>query len=102
MLFAQRDLNFTRNDFKPDYLFKELRNGYEDGAADNRVHYRDSARAETNETRIQVAEPCIINGGVGEFVRQHWSEIMAGKKVGFNMVIPARLDFFRFVAYIDH
>jgi|GEM_PF-886021 len=105
-LFAQRDLNFSRNDFKPDYLYKDLRNGYEEGAevgaTDIRVHFRDSAHTEVHEKRIQVPEPCIINGGVGEFVRQHWSEIMAGKKVGFNMVIPARLDFFRFVAYIDH
>jgi hypothetical protein len=103
---AERTLDFGRYEFKPDYLYRDLRNGYEEGAqvgaTDIRVHFRDSARAPLKEKRIQVPEPCIINGGVGEFVKQRWGELAAGKKVPFNMVIPARLDFFRFVAYVDH
>jgi hypothetical protein len=102
---AERTLDFSRHDFNPDYLYKDLRNGYEEGAkvegADILVHYRDNGKTERKEKRIQVPEPCIINGGVGEFVKSRWKEIAAGKKVGFNMVIPARLDFFRFEAYID-
>ena len=106
---AQRTLDFGRFAIKPDYLYRDLRNGYEEGArvdpakgsADIRVHFRDSAKAPLKEKRIRVPEPCVINGGVGPFVRQHWAEIAAGKKVGFNMVIPARLDFFRFEAYVD-
>lgn len=106
---GSRDLDFGRFDCKPDYLYRDLRNGYEEGAAVDpakgaasiRVHFRDSARAPLKEKRIDVPEPCVINGGVGQFVRRRWDEIAAGKKVAFNMVIPARLDYFRFEAYVD-
>jgi hypothetical protein len=106
---AQRTLDFGRFDCKPDYTYRDLRNGYEEGAAvdpakgaaEIQVHYRDSARAPLKEKRIKVPEPCVINGGVGEFVRRRWDEIAAGKKAAFNMVIPARLDYFRFEAYVD-
>jgi hypothetical protein len=106
---AVRTLDFGRFDCKPDYIFRDLRNGYEEGAvvdpakgaAEVRVHFRDSAKAPVKEKRIEVPEPCVINGGVGEFVRQRWEDIAAGKKASFNMVIPARLDYFRFEAYVD-
>lgn len=106
---AQRTLDFGRFDCKPDYVYRDLRNGYEEGAAvdpakgaaEIQVHYRDSAHAPLKEKRIEVPEPCVINGGVGEFVRRRWEEIAAGKKAAFNMVIPARLDYFRFEAYVD-
>lgn len=106
---AYRSLDFGRFDCKPDYIYRDLRNGYEEGAAvdpakgaaEIRVHFRDSARAPLKEKSIEVPEPCVINGGVGEFVRQRWEDIAAGKKASFNMVIPARLDYFRFEAYVD-
>jgi hypothetical protein len=106
---ALRTLDFGRFDCKPDYIFRDLRNGYEEGAAvdpakgaaEIRVHFRDSAKAPLKEKRIEVPEPCVINGGVGEFVRRRWEEIAAGKKAAFNMVIPARLDYFRFEAYVN-
>ena len=102
---AERTLDFSRHEFDPDYLYKDLRNGYEEGAksegAEILVHFRDSKNAERKEKRIKVPGPCIINGGVGKFVQSRWAEIAAGKKVSFNMVIPARLDYFRFEAYVD-
>ncbi|MDB5104941.1 MAG: hypothetical protein JWP91_2630 [Fibrobacteres bacterium] len=102
---AERELDFHRFDCKPDYLFKDLRNGYEEGAevgaSGIKVHFRDSRQAAVHEKSIQVPEPCIINGGVGEFVRRNWAALEAGKRIGFNMVVPARLDYYKFVAYQD-
>lgn len=106
---AVRTLDFGRFDCKPDYIFRDLRNGYEEGAAVDpaqgaariRVHFRDSSKAPLKEKQIKVPEPCVINGGVGQFVRRRWDELAAGKKILFNMVIPARLDYFRFEAYVD-
>ncbi len=102
---AERTLDFSRHEFDPDYLYKDLRNGYEEGAktegGDILVHFRDSKNAARKEKRIRVPGPCIINGGVGKFVKSRWAEIAAGKKVSFNMVIPARLDYYRFEAYVD-
>ncbi len=98
-------LDFLRFQCKPDYDYKDFRNGYEEGAkADSvSVHafFRDSARAPLKEKALEVPEPCVINGGVEEFVKMNWEEIVSGKKIPFNMVIPARLDYYRFVAYQD-
>jgi hypothetical protein len=103
--FAERELDFHLYEFKPDYLFKDLRNGYEEGAKVEansiKVHFKDSGKSPRREKDIQVPEPCVINGGVGEFVKKNWADLAAGKRVGFNMVVPARLDFFRFVAFAD-
>jgi hypothetical protein len=102
-LFADLNLNFSRFPFKPDYNFKDLRNGYVEGAkADlNSIHvyFQDSSRAPRKEKVLKVPEPCVINGGVGEFVKANWVSLVAGKKIPFNMIVPARLDFYKFVAY---
>jgi hypothetical protein len=102
---AQRDLDFSNHPFKPEYLFKDARNGYQEGSkvvdAELLVHFRDSARAPLKEKRIKVPEPCVVNGGLGPFLKQNWKALAAGQRVGFNMVVPARLDFYKFVAYVD-
>ncbi|HKP98021.1 MAG TPA: hypothetical protein VJ385_19975 [Fibrobacteria bacterium] len=102
---AERDLDFARFPFKPDYLFKDVRSGYQEGArveeAGIRVHFRDSAKAPLKEKSLKVPEPCVVNGGIGPFLKENWAELEAGKRLAFNMVVPARLDYFRFVAYED-
>ncbi len=104
-VIADLHLDFVRFPFKPDYAYRDFRNGYEEGAKVEasciRAYFRDSARAVRKEKALEVPEPCVINGGVGEFVKSHWAEITAGKKVPFNMVVPARLDYYKFVAYVD-
>jgi hypothetical protein len=102
---GERDLDFARFSFKPDYVFKDVRNGYEEGsnveAADIRVHYRDSAKAPVHEKSLKVPEPCVVNGGLGLFLKENWAALAGGKRLAFNMVVPARLDYYRFVAYLD-
>lgn len=102
---AQRDLDFSRHPFKPEYLYKDVRNGYQEGSkvldAELLVHFRDSTRAPLKEKRIKVPEPCVVNGGLGPFLKQNWKALATGKRLGFSMVVPARLDFYKFVAYVD-
>ncbi len=102
---AKRTLDFARFPFKPDYLFNDLRNGYEEGsrAEDGGllVHFRDDAKAPLRQKRLEVPEPCVVNGGVGNFLKANWADLLAGKRLAFNMVVPARLDFYKFVAYLD-
>ena len=102
---AERTLDFSLSPLRPDYIFKDLRNGYEEGAQARegaiRVFFRDSAQAPLREKRLKVPEPCVVNGGMGFFIRRNWTELAAGRKITFNMVVPARLDFYRFKAYVD-
>ena len=102
---GERSLDFSRFEYKPGYLFKDVRNGYEEGSvaedADLLVHFRDSTKAPLHEKRLKVPEPCVVNGGLGPFLKRHWADLEAGKRLAFNMVVPARLDYFRFMAYED-
>lgn len=104
-LFADLTLDFSRFPFKPDYNFKDFRNGYLEGATVSATsilaYFQDSSLAPRKEKTLVVPEPCVINGGVGEFVKANWANILAGKKIPFNLVVPARLDYYKFVAYVD-
>jgi hypothetical protein len=104
-LMAERDLDYTRFPYKPDYVFKDLRNGYEEGSRVDgdvvRVYYRDSLKAAPKEKALKVPEPCVVNGGFNVFLKDHWKDLDAGKRIPFYMIIPARLDYYRFVAYMD-
>jgi hypothetical protein len=103
--FARCELDFARFPWKPDYRFTDARNGYEEGsvveAGAIAVHFRDSTRAPLKEKRLEVPEPCVVNGGVGLYIKENWDALKSGKKLLFNMVVPARLDFYRFMAYVD-
>ena len=98
-------LDFDRFTYKPEYSYKDFRNGYEEGSQvqgqEIRVYFRDSARAPLKEKKLQVPEPCVVNGGVGPFLRQNLKTLEAGRRVPFNMVVPARLDYYKFVTYVD-
>ncbi|MEO7424850.1 MAG: hypothetical protein ABI036_06665 [Fibrobacteria bacterium] len=102
---AIRTLDFSHSPLKPDYLFKDVRNGYEEGSRQEagvmHVHFRDNSAAPLREKSITVPEPCVVNGGVGNFVKEHWVDLASGSRLAFNMVVPARLDYFRFRAYRD-
>jgi hypothetical protein len=106
LTMAERDLDFSRSLLKPDYTFKDLRNGYEEGARVGqdgkvRVYFRDSLKAPFQEKHLHVPEPCVINDGLNRFLKANWKSLEAGRRIPLNLVVPARLDFYRFVAYVD-
>jgi hypothetical protein len=111
-LIAERTLNFTRHDLKPDYHLVDRRDGYEEGAevlgkgsggksrgtAKVRVYVREKREEPLREKTLEVPEPCVIDGGFNVFIKTHWDELAAGKRVPFNFVAPARRDWFAFEA----
>jgi hypothetical protein len=102
---AERNLDYSHFPYKPGYAFKDFRNGYEEGARveAGRVvaYYRDSTRAPLKEKKLEVPEPCVVNGGFNPYLKANWKFLEGGKRLNFQMVIPARLDYYRFAAYID-
>lgn len=98
-------LDFTHFTCKPEYAYKDFRNGYEEGSQvlgkEIRVYFRDSSRTPLKEKKLQVPEPCVVNGGVGPFLRQNLKALESGQRVPFNMVVPARLDYYKFITYVD-
>jgi hypothetical protein len=111
-LIAERTLDFSRHPFKPEYRLIDLRDGYEEGArvleAESgktkkntsrvRVYVRENRDKEPREKILEVPEPCVIDGGFNVFIKAHWDELAAGKRVPFNFVASARRDWFAFEA----
>ncbi len=104
-ILGELTLDFLRNQCKLDYVYKDFRNGYEEGAIVEptgiKTYFQDSTHSPRKEKSLQVPEPCIINGGLGEFIKMNWQNITNGKRIPFNMVVPARLDYYRFVVFVD-
>jgi hypothetical protein len=104
-VLAERHLDFSRSAVKPDYIFKDFRHGYEEGAkvAGNQVNvfFRASLGSPLHEKVLKVPEPFVIDGGFNDFLRQNWDSLMTGHRIHFHFVAPARLDYFGFVAHED-
>jgi len=104
-VIAERRLDFSRSSVKPDYTFKDFRDGYEEGAnvlgAQVRVFYRDAGEEKLHEKVLTVPEPYVIDGGFNAFLKQNWDSLTAGRRIHFHFVAPARLDYFSFVAHED-
>jgi hypothetical protein len=109
VFIAERTLDFSRHTFKPDYKLTDERDGYEEGArvlsqdgsgkkgsTRIRVYVRENREKPLREKVIEVPEPSVIDGGFNVFIKSHWDPLMAGKRVAFNFVAPARRDWFAF------
>src|SRR5580698_5911338 len=92
---AERYLDFSHSAVKPDYTFKDFRDGYEEGAkvsgSQVRVFFRPSRGAPLHEKMLTVPEPCVIDGGFSDFLKQNWDGLAAGRRIHFHFVAPARL-----------
>ncbi len=102
---AERTLDFSHSLCKPDYVLKDFRDGYEEGAAivgdQVRVFVRATRNTQLKEKQIKVPEPCVIDGGFNYFLKQNWDGLLAGKRIHFNFVAPSQLDYFAFIARED-
>jgi hypothetical protein len=102
---AERHLDFSKSGVQPDYIFKDFQNGYEEGAnlLGGQVHvfFRDPREARLHEKVLTVPEPYVIDGGFNAFLKQNWDSLIAGRRIHFRFVAPARLDYFSFVARED-
>jgi hypothetical protein len=82
------------------YVFKDLRGRYKDGAEvlEDRIRiYRREADEGDVETRFISRQPDqIVGQGFHHFIRTHLEEIAAGEIYHVRLVLPSRLDQFRF------
>lgn len=102
---ARRSLEFRVSPFLPDYRLEDFRSGSLEGARPESgavvVFSRKGRGGPLKEKRLAVPAPAVLDGGFTNFLRVRWEELSAGKKVRFNVIVPSRLDYYRFVAFED-
>jgi hypothetical protein len=97
---VERNLDFSRSATRPDYALRDLRNGYEEGAAIHgdsvRIFFRASGKSPLREKRIRIPEPFVIDGGFNGFLKENWDKLVQGRRMRFYFVAPSRLDYYAF------
>lgn len=100
LVMASRSLNFAGGSEAPTYRLDVKKTGYYEGATVTKgavkvFNYDLEAKKEVSKT-ISVPAPYVIDGGFNYFVKRKWADVVAGKSVTFNFVVPARLDYYKF------
>lgn len=102
---AMRSLEFRVSPYLPDYRLEDFRNGSLEGArpesASVVVYCRKGRGGPLKKKRLAVPDPAVLDGGFTNFLKAHWDELGEGRTVRFNVIVPARLDYYRFAAYED-
>ncbi len=90
----------------PDFQFVDALGGYREGvrgADGKRVVYvkRGRRRPEKTAALPDVNTP-VIDAGFDAFAKAHWTQLMAGKAVKVDFLVPSRLKFYHFIAKRQH
>jgi len=99
---AKKQLHYSQHRYAPAFHFSNLRTGYGE-----RLEWLDDGKIKLSlqepDERIRhavmkVPEPAVADAGFNAFVRDHLTQLAAGKTVPFNFINPARLTWYRFNA----
>jgi hypothetical protein len=92
--FARKRVDYDVSASAPAFALEDARSGYREGlrrsAAGDELYFREDAGANEQRaplpTRAQVAD-----AGFDEFVRAHWTALLADESLPLRFAVPARL-----------
>lgn len=88
-LFAVNELDFTHSFVSPSYTQSYPGTPMREGArwADDKLILFNGPR----EQVMSFEQPLVINAGFFHFIRAHWDDLAAGKKLVFEFAVPDRM-----------
>ncbi|MBD8525833.1 hypothetical protein [Pseudomarimonas arenosa] len=98
--FARKTVSYGEPPYAPSFRMDDARLGYAEGfsrgkaAGEALVQRASNQPAETDA--ISLGESLVVDAGFDEFVRSHWEELQAGKKVSLRFLVPSRLAAYGF------
>ncbi|EMJ99800.1 hypothetical protein AB3N61_00755 [Leptospira sp. WS58.C1] len=101
--FAKKRISFSKSRTLPEFQLEDYRDGYLEGGAlrnENTVKlfFRRKFEDSIQEKTIGSGGLSALDGGFDYFVIDHWDELMSGKKIKFNFLVPVERDKFEFLA----
>jgi len=100
-VLRKREITINKDSLRPNYKLEDLRTGYIEGSKkispDTLVIFRRLEKLEKEVLKID--STYIVDAGLTYFFRKNWSTLLHNKKVYFNFVAPARLDYYKFRVY---
>lgn len=92
--FARKWMTPQGSPQTPDFSLEDGRDGYQEGVRGNgaarTVYVRDSADAAPVSRTLQVPAGAVVDAGFDAAVRRHWAELLQGRAVAFQFLLPSR------------
>ncbi|TGL60950.1 hypothetical protein [Leptospira sarikeiensis] len=100
-IFAKKRIDFSKNRTLPDFQLEDSRDGYlEGGTLQNgnsvKLFVRKRSEDSIQEKIIDGGVLSSLDGGFDYFVIDHWEELISGKKIKLNFLVPSERDKFQF------
>lgn len=93
---ARMEATYSSHPFAPDYRMIDYRFDAEQvvrrQGAEVAIELRHGASRSVKRVAIDPARPLIVGPGFNEFIRHHWTELLAGRVFVADFVIPSRSD----------
>lgn len=102
-VFATKILSYQDNAFAPSFQQRNLNNGEFIHVQRNNdalvIEYKEnesstSATQSFNAQALAQQKNLVIDAGFDKFINHHWHDLVAGKPITINYLIPARLDYY--------
>ncbi|MEM9302798.1 MAG: hypothetical protein AAGE01_11835, partial [Pseudomonadota bacterium] len=98
-LVARKQLDYRANTLLPDFVLEDVRNGYVEGMArrhgDPLVFCRKGREAELKIHEVDASHP-LADAGFDRLIDGRWDDLLAGKTIKKDFLVPALLDTVRF------
>lgn len=96
-VFARKHVQAKGQPATPDYAFDDGRDGYREGVRSggqtSTLYVRDGGGKDETQ-RLAVPADGVIDAGFDAAVRTHWDELMRGKVVRMQFLVPSRKRFY--------
>jgi len=97
---GHRYVNFNNSKIAPNFSFKDIRRGYEQGVIikkDNVLLYsKESKSAKKKKSFVKLKDNLVVDEGFDFFVMKNWSILMSGQKIIFKYAVPSQRDYYTF------
>lgn len=98
--FARKRVEYGDPLYAPTFRMDDARLGYAEGftrgKASGEALVQRAADQPAETDAVSLGESLVVDAGFDEFVRNHWDELQAGKKVSLRFLVPSRLAAYGF------
>lgn len=96
--FGRKRIDYRNSAMAPEFFFEDLRSGYREGLRQGdqtTVFFRPDGKSAERSARL-ASTRVVADAGFDEFIRLHWSRLLAGDSVPLEFAVPSRLRSFSF------
>lgn len=99
-VFAQKEISFEKSLLIPDFTTEDSRTGYLEGVGLTQdaleVLWRKDGQALLEKKSLPIPNPGAVDAGIHYYIKKNWQALWEGQTLGFNLIVPAELDYFPF------